>query len=39
MVSKLVILLLFFIVMVAVGIYARRHANSVDGFVLGGRSV
>ena len=25
--------------MVGVGIYARRHATSVDGFVLGGRSV
>ena len=39
MIIKLTILLLFFIVMVAVGIYARRHAGSVDGFVLGGRSV
>ena len=39
MIIKLVILLLFFIVMVAVGICARRHAGSVDGFVLGGRSV
>lgn len=36
---KLMILLLFFAVMVAVGIYARRHTDSVDGFVLGGRSV
>ena len=25
--------------MVAVGIYSRKHAMSVDGFVLGGRSV
>ena len=39
MIIKLTILLLFFVVMVAVGIYARRHAGSVDGFVLGGRSV
>ncbi len=39
MIIKLTILLLFFIVMVAVGIYAKRHAGSVDGFVLGGRSV
>lgn len=39
MIIKLMILLLFFVVMVAVGIYARRHAGSVDGFVLGGRSV
>lgn len=36
---KLMILLLFFAVMVTVGIYARRHTDSVDGFVLGGRSV
>lgn len=39
MIIKLTILLLFFVVMVAVGIYARRRAGSVDGFVLGGRSV
>ena len=39
MIIKHTILLLFFVVMVAVGIYARRHAGSVDGFVLGGRSV
>ena len=39
MIIKLTILLFFFVVMVAVGIYARRHAGSVDGFVLGGRSV
>ena len=36
---KLTMLILFFAVMVAVGLYARRHARSVDGFVLGGRSV
>lgn len=36
---KLTILLLFLGIMVAVGIYARRHTGSVDGFVLGGRSV
>lgn len=39
MVVKLIILVLFFAVMVGVGVYARRHTNSVDGFVLGGRSV
>ena len=32
-------MILFFAVMIAVGIYARRHTSSVDGFVLGGRSV
>lgn len=36
---KIVILVLFFAVMTAVGIYARKHTASVDGFVLGGRSV
>lgn len=36
---KIVLLVVFFAVMVGVGIYSRRHATSVDGFVLGGRSV
>lgn len=36
---KLTLVILFFAIMVGVGIYARRHARSVDGFVLGGRSV
>lgn len=36
---KLTLLVIFFTVMVAVGVYSRRHARSVDGFVLGGRSV
>ena len=39
MVVKVILLVVFFAVMVGVGIYARRHATSVDGFVLGGRSV
>ena len=39
MVIKVILLVVFFAVMVGVGIYARRHATSVDGFVLGGRSV
>ncbi len=39
MLIKLVLLVVFFAVMVAVGLYARRHATSVDGYVLGGRSV
>lgn len=39
MVVKVILLIVFFAVMVGVGIYARRHATSVDGFVLGGRSV
>jgi len=36
---KLSILLLFFAVMVTVGILCRKHSNDVNGFVLGGRSV
>ncbi|MGE4352984.1 MAG: sodium:solute symporter [Oscillospiraceae bacterium] len=39
MVIKSVMLVLFFSVMLAVGLYCRRHATNVDGFVLGGRSV
>ncbi len=39
MAVKLVLLIVFFAVMVAVGLYARKHATSVDGYVLGGRSV
>ena len=36
---KLFLLIIFFAVMVGVGFYSRRHVKSVDGFVLGGRSV
>ncbi len=36
---KILMLVLFFGVMVGVGIYCRRHATDVNGFVLGGRSV
>ncbi|MBQ7065004.1 MAG: sodium:solute symporter [Firmicutes bacterium] len=36
---KVLMLVLFFGIMVAVGIYCRRHAADVNGFVLGGRSV
>ena len=36
---KIILLVVFFAIMVGVGIYARRHATSVDRFVLGGRSV
>ena len=36
---KLVLLVIFFAIMVGVGIYYRRHIASVDGFVLVGRSV
>lgn len=36
---KLIILLLYFAVMVGIGLYCRKHATDVNGFVLGGRSV
>ncbi len=39
MVIKVILLVIFFASMVAVGISARKHALSVSGFVLGGRSV
>ncbi len=39
MAIKLILLVIFFAVMVGVGLYSRKHATSVDGFVLGGRSV
>ena len=39
MVIKIVMLVLFFGVMVGVGIYCRKNATDVNGFVLGGRSV
>lgn len=39
MAIKLVMLIVFFSVMVGVGLYCRRHATDVNGFVLGGRNV
>ena len=36
---KIALTLFFLAVMVGVGIYSRKHASSVDGFVLGGRSI
>ena len=36
---KILLLVLFFGVMIAVGLYCRRNATDVNGFVLGGRSV
>src|SRR5574344_2001915 len=39
MIAKLFMLLLFFGVMIGIGLYCRRHATDVNGFVLGGRSV
>ncbi len=39
MVTKIIMLVLFFGVMVGVGIYCRKNATDVNGFVLGGRNV
>ncbi len=39
MVIKLLLTLLFLTITIGVGVYSRKQANSVDGFVLGGRSV
>lgn len=39
MITKVIFLLIFFAVMVAVGVYSRKHATNVNDFVLGGRSV
>ena len=36
---KLAMLVVFFAIMVGVGLYSRKSTTSVDGFVLGGRSV
>ena len=36
---RIFLTVIFLLVMVGVGIYSRKQANSVDGFVLGGRSV
>ncbi len=37
--TKIVLMLIFFAIMIAVGIYSRKHATDVNGFVLGGRKV
>ena len=39
MILKISLLVVFFAVMVAVGLYCRKQATDVNGFVLGGRSV
>ncbi len=36
---KAALLVVFFGIMISVGLYCRRHATDVNGFVLGGRSV
>ena len=39
MAIKIILLVVFFAVMIGVGIYCRKSATDVNGFVLGGRSV
>lgn len=39
MIVKVILLIVFFAVMIGIGVYSRRHATNVSGFVLGGRSV
>jgi len=39
MLTKILFLILFFGIMVAVGLYSRKHATNVNDFVLGGRTV
>ena len=36
---KIIIVLIFFGIMIGIGIYCRKHSTDVNGFVLGGRSV
>ena len=39
MVIKVLLTIIFLAVMIGVGVYTRKQASSVDGFVLGGRAV
>ena len=39
MVIKILMLIVFFAIMIFVGLYSRRQAKDVNGFVLGGRNV
>lgn len=39
MIVKLALLIVFFGIMIGVGLYSRKHASNVNDFVLGGRSV
>ena len=39
MITKIIFLVVFFAVMVGVGLYSRKHATNVNDFVLGGRTV
>ncbi|MBQ8210663.1 MAG: sodium:solute symporter [Clostridia bacterium] len=39
MAIKIILLVVFFAVMIGIGVYSRKHATNVNGFVLGGRNV
>ena len=39
MLIKIILTVIFLLVTIGVGVYSRKQAKSVDGFVLGGRSV
>lgn len=39
MLVKIILTIVFLAIMIGVGVYSRKQANSVDGFVLGGRNV
>ena len=39
MLIKFIFLIIFFAIMIGVGLYSRKHATNVNDFVLGGRSV
>ena len=39
MLTKVIFLVIFFGIMIAVGVFSRKHATNVNDFVLGGRSV
>ena len=38
MLVKVLLLIVFFAVMIGIGVYTRKHATDVNGFVLGSRS-
>ena len=39
MILKVIMLVIFFAIMIGVGLYCRKHSTDVNGFVLGGRNV
>ena len=38
MAIKIIMLVVFFSIMIGVGLYCRKNATDVNGFVLGGRN-